>query len=96
MKPSRDEAPDGAAGRWAGFEDVPTVVTVRVGETRCSLAKLSELAPGEVLPLDRPVGAPFDLFANGVRIGGVQPVAAGEGIGIKLVDAAQGDGDARD
>ncbi len=96
MKPSKDEAPDGAAGRWAGFEDVPAVVTVRVGGARFSLARLSELAPGEVLALDRPVGAPFDLFANGVRVAGVQPVAAGEGIGIKLVDASEGDGDARD
>jgi len=80
--------------RYRGFESVPLRVTVRVGRTRLSLARASELAAGEVLVLDRAVGSPFDLLAGEVLLGAVEPVATDDTVGFKLVSCVEHDDDA--
>ena len=79
------------AGRFVGFEAVSVEVTVRVGGCRCRLAKLAELAPGEVIQLDHLVGEPFELRAGEVLLGGVEPVSEEEGIAVRLVEIAEAD-----
>jgi flagellar motor switch/type III secretory pathway protein FliN len=74
---------------YAGFELVPVPVVVRVGTARCTLGELAALEPGQVLPLDQAVGTPFDLLSRGVLLGQVEPVAAEEGVAVKLVCAAE-------
>jgi flagellar motor switch protein FliN len=75
--------------RYAGFENVPLRVTVRVGRAICSLGRLASLEKGDVVTLDREVGAPFDLIVDGRIIAGVEPVAGDTGIGVKLVRAVK-------
>ncbi len=81
----------GAWRRYAGFELVPLRVVVRVGTARCSLGRLAALDRGEILVLDRPVGAPFDLLVAGTPLAQVEPVAAEGGVAVKLVQAADAD-----
>lgn len=80
-----------ARGRFRGFESVPVPVTVRAGRTRVTLARLTELAPGDVLVLDRAVGSPFDLLAGDVLLGRVEPVVSGDRVAFKLVCAVERD-----
>jgi flagellar motor switch/type III secretory pathway protein FliN len=72
-----------------GFESVPVRVVVRVGSGRCSLARLVELGTGDLVPLDRCVGEPFDLVASGVPLGSVEPIAGADGVSLKLVATAE-------
>ena len=81
---STSAAPD-AWSRYRGFESLPLQITVRVGATRLTLGRLAELREGEVLVLDRSVGAPFDLLVGDVLLGAVEPVASEQGIALKLV-----------
>jgi flagellar motor switch/type III secretory pathway protein FliN len=71
--------------RFRGFESIPISLVVRVGRLRLSFAKLSRLAPGEVLQLDKEVGSPFDLLSRGQLLAGVQLVAGKQGVAFKLV-----------
>jgi len=75
--------------RYRRFEPVLLTVTVVVGRTRLSLQKLSELEPGQVLPLDRALGTPFELVAREQWLGEVEPVASEVGIALKLVASAK-------
>ena len=77
--------------QFLGFEAIPIAVHVRAGTTRISLSHLSAIEPGEVLPLDRRVGQPFELRAGSVRLGRVEPVVDGEGVGVKLLAAGEND-----
>ena len=81
------------AERFGGFEALPLEVTVRVGEARCTLGRLAGLEPGEVIFLDRRIGEPFDLMAGEVLLGHVEPVAAEDGVAVKLVGIAEEDDD---
>jgi flagellar motor switch/type III secretory pathway protein FliN len=67
-----------------------------VGRARVSLARLAELAPGDVLTLDRTVGSPFDLISRGVLLGSVEPVVADDAVAYKLVSPAERDDAAAD
>ena len=71
--------------RYSRFETVPLTVTVVVGRTRLTLQRLSALKPGEVLTLERAVGAPFELVTGEQWLGEVEPVASEVGIALKLV-----------
>ena len=70
--------------RYRGFEEIPIRVVVRVGSTRLSFTRLSDLAAGQLLVLDRAVGSPFELVAEDHVLGEVTPVAAGDAIALKL------------
>jgi flagellar motor switch/type III secretory pathway protein FliN len=77
------------ADRYRGFESTPIRITVLVGSTRMSVNRLSSLALGDVVPLDRAVGAPFDLKAGDLELGKVEPVAAEERVALKLVSCPE-------
>ena len=84
-----DQNPNNLPSRFAGFEAVPLRVTVRVGESRCRLSRLTELQDGDVVHLDRKVGEPFELMAGAVFLGHVEPVAEERGTAWKLVEIAE-------
>ena len=77
--------------RYAGFENLPVKVTVRVGTTRCTVGRLASLEKGDVIPLGRPVSEPFELEADGVLLGKVKPVAGTLGVAVKLIAVAEDD-----
>jgi flagellar motor switch/type III secretory pathway protein FliN len=82
---------DDPRSRYAGFETVPVPVAVRVGRAQCSVGYLASCQPGEVIVLDRPLGAPFDLLSGDVELGRVEPVASSKAIALKLVAPAKED-----
>lgn len=84
--------PGNPGSRFAGFEGVPVAISVRVGRAHCTVGQLASSQPGDVIVLDRPLGAPFDLVAGDVELGQVEPVASGKAIALKLV-ALPEDGD---
>ena len=50
-------------------DDAHLELTVALGTTRLSVRKLAELAVGQVVPLGRPVSAPYELRAGGRVLG---------------------------
>lgn len=46
------------------FSSVPVEITVSVGKSRPRIKDLLELAENSVLPLDKPVDAPVDLYVG--------------------------------
>jgi flagellar motor switch/type III secretory pathway protein FliN len=88
---SDDPAVNPQAARYRGFESVPLRVTVKVGGARSRLADLMRLEPGDIVRLDRRIGEPFELWAGGVLLGLVTPVAEGEAIALKLVEVPEHD-----
>jgi flagellar motor switch/type III secretory pathway protein FliN len=71
--------------RYRAYEAVPVSVKVRVGGARLSMGRLSELKVGEVIRLDRAVGAPFDLMVGEVVLAAIEPVACEDRVAFKLV-----------
>lgn len=71
---------------------IPVRVSVEVGSTTMRLSELAALEPGSVVALDRKVGEPLDICANGslVARGEIVSVEGRYGIRItELVAAAQ-------
>jgi hypothetical protein len=75
--------------RYAGFAEVPVRITVRVATGRCPMGRLLELRAGEVVPLPRRLGEPFELLAGRVLLGLVAPLAEKDGVALKLIAAAE-------
>lgn len=90
-----DPKQDGDGRNLAGFAAVPVDIAVRVGRFRTTLARLAELKPGDRIPLDRAIGEPFELLAQGRAIGRVDPVACEERTTLKLAGAVEDDDDDR-
>jgi len=89
-----DDGTNDDDARFAGFEAIPIEVTIRVGATKCRLGTLTELTRGEVIPLGRHIGEPFDLLSGPVLLGRAEPVAHASGIAVKLVEIPEHDDDA--
>ncbi len=81
-----DEKTQDRTERYAGFEELPVEVIVRVGGCRCPLGEIASLSPGEVIRLDQEVGQPFAFRAGDVLLGGVEPVSQEDGVAVKLVE----------
>jgi flagellar motor switch protein FliN/FliY len=60
------------------LRDVNLELTVELGRTTKPLKDVLHLAPGEVVVLDRPAGAPADLYVNGALFARGQIVEAVE------------------
>jgi flagellar motor switch/type III secretory pathway protein FliN len=82
--------------RFAGLETIPLEIVVQVGSATLRLGRLHELQPGDLIPLDRKIGDPFELRSGGVVLARVEPVGNGDGIAVKIIEIPQeddGDGD---
>jgi flagellar motor switch protein FliN/FliY len=66
------------AERLSALYDVNMELTVEMGRTTKQLRDVLKLAPGEVVVLDRPAGAPADLYVNGALFARGQVVEAVE------------------
>lgn len=58
-----DHMPDGTSEQ-ARFHDIPVQVTVSVGHARPSVRELLDLGDNAVLPLDRKVDDPVELYVG--------------------------------
>ena len=89
MSPAKPKDDKDPRQRYAGFEAVPIPIRIVIGSAQCSVQRLSEMTSGEVVVLDRPIGAPFDLLSGDTFLGRVEPVATDQGISIKLLPPAE-------
>ena len=53
----------------AAFQSLPLTVSARLAEGEVPLVQIRDLSPGQVLPLETPVGEASQLVAEGITIG---------------------------
>lgn len=68
--------------------DVGVDVTVELGGCQMPMRDVLNLAPGSVVPLDKPADAPVDLYVNGKQFGRGEVVVVEGRIGIKITGLA--------
>ncbi|MGH9068811.1 MAG: FliM/FliN family flagellar motor switch protein [Acidimicrobiales bacterium] len=62
----------------ASLGEVNLELTVEIGRTTKTVRDVLRLGPGEVVALDRPAGAPADLYVNGALFARGQVVEAAD------------------
>jgi flagellar motor switch protein FliN len=82
------------AVREAQFRSVTVEVSVWIGKTRRTFGDLAKLRPGDVIELDRAVGAPVDIVLNReVVIARGEVVDVGDEYGVRITEiVSDGDG----
>jgi flagellar motor switch protein FliN len=68
------------------LSDVTLEVTVQLGQVRLRVRDLLKLAEGSVIELDRAVGAPVDVLANGSLIARGDVVVVGDELGVRITE----------
>jgi flagellar motor switch protein FliN/FliY len=88
--------PGGAARPMSRFYDVKVTVTVELGRTSIPLSEMLKLNEGAVIELNRAIGEPVDLVADGVLLARGEIVVVNECYGIRIteVNAAGTSGEA--
>lgn len=66
------------------LSDVQLGVSVELGRARMSVREILRLTLGSVIELDRPAGAPVDLFVNGTLIARGEVVVIDEEFGVRV------------
>ena len=68
------------------IRDVPLEITVELGRTGKKINEILDFGVGTVIELDRLVGEPLDILANGKRIAKGEVVVVDENYGIRITD----------
>lgn len=68
------------------LSDVALDVTVQLGQVRLRVRDLLSLTEGSVVELDRAVGAPVDVLANGSLIARGDVVVVGDELGVRITE----------
>ncbi|HSK97480.1 MAG TPA: flagellar motor switch protein FliN [Euzebyales bacterium] len=74
----------GDVGNLGLLRDIELTVTVEIGRARMRVRDLLGLHEGSVVELDRPVGSPVDLLANGRTIARGEIVLVDDQLGIRV------------
>jgi flagellar motor switch protein FliN len=74
----------GSVGNLDLLRDIELSVTVEVGRARLRVRDLLALHEGSIVELDRPVGSPVDLLANGRAIARGEIVLVDDQLGIRV------------
>ena len=78
--------PGGAARPLSRFYDVKVTVTVELGRTSIPLSEMLKLNEGAVVELNRAVGEPVDLVADGVLLARGEIVVVNDCYGIRITE----------
>jgi flagellar motor switch protein FliN/FliY len=76
-----------AGGEAIGLDhllEVTVPVTVELGHTRITIAILSQLSPGTLIPLDREAHEPVDVLVSGRIIAHGEVVTIGQHYGVRI------------
>lgn len=68
------------------IRDVPLEITVELGKTSKKINEVLDFGVGTVIELERLVGEPLDILANGKRIAKGEVVVVDENYGIRITD----------
>lgn len=66
-------------------DDAHLELTVQLGTTRLSLRQLSDLAPGQIISLGRPLAGPYEVRAAGRLVGTGELVDVDGELGVRIV-----------
>ncbi len=75
----------GYVPRDMALPDARVELTVTAGTTRLSLRQLTELAPGQIIPLGRPLAGPFEVRAEGRVLGRGELVDVDGELAVRIV-----------
>jgi type III secretion protein Q len=68
----------------AELDDIPVKMLFELGRSELSLAEVRQLAPGALIPVQRPLEESVDISANGRRIGRGSLVRIGDNLGVRI------------
>lgn len=74
-----------------GVFDVPVKVSAVLGKTRIRVGELMALGAGAVIPLDRKVGEPIDLYVNDRLIARGELVMVDGALGVTMTEIVKHD-----
>jgi flagellar motor switch protein FliN/FliY len=66
------------------FRDIRVTVTAEIGNVSMPIGEILELNEGSVIELDKPISAPIDLMAQGVRIARGEVVVVDDCFAIRI------------
>ena len=79
----------GVAGGSSSFnmvQDIPLKVSVELGRTTKPISEILEFSTGSVIVLEKAVGDPVEIMANGKLIARGEVVAIEENYGVRITD----------
>jgi len=80
---AENEVP-GAGANIDVLLDMSVPVTAVIDETEISVRRLLQLGPGSVLRLDKPVGAPVDLYLKDVKLATATVVVIDDRFAVRI------------
>ncbi len=66
--------------------DIPVEITAELGRTTKKIGEILEYGPGTVIELDKLVGEPLNIYANGKYIAKGEVVVIDDNFGIRITD----------
>lgn len=70
-------------------DDAHLEMTVELGKVRLSLQQLADLAPGQIIPLGRPLAGPYEVRAGGRLMGHGELVDVEGELGVRIVSLVE-------
>ena len=66
--------------------EIPVELTVELGRTTKKISEILEYGPGTVVELDKLVGEPLNIYANGKYIAKGEVVVIDDNFGVRITD----------
>ena len=81
-----------SGGQFDLLLDMGVPITVMLGQTQIPVRRLLELGPGAVVPLDKPIEAPVELYLQGSKFAEADVVVVDNRFGVRIrqIMAAEG------
>ncbi|MDA8391741.1 MAG: flagellar motor switch protein FliN [Actinomycetota bacterium] len=72
------------------LQSVEMELSVELGRARIPVREILELAPGSIMELDRPAGAPVDVLVNGTLLARGEVVVVDDEFGVRITELLGG------
>ncbi|MFQ5431365.1 MAG: flagellar motor switch protein FliN [Nitrospinota bacterium] len=79
-------AMDAITNEMHQYLDIPLTVHSELGRTKISVRDVLKLKEGSVIPLDKLVGEPIEIYVNGLLTARGETVVVNERFGIRVTD----------
>ncbi|WP_050354922.1 flagellar motor switch phosphatase FliY [Gottschalkia purinilytica] len=68
------------------IQEIPVEITVQLGRTMRKIGEILEYGPGTIIELDKVLGEPLDVFANGKFIAKGEVVVIEDNFGVRITE----------
>ncbi|SDZ02981.1 flagellar motor switch protein FliN/FliY [Proteiniborus ethanoligenes] len=68
------------------IQEIPIEITVELGRTTRKISEILEYGPGTIIELDKLLGEPLEIFANGKFIAKGEVVVIDDNFGVRITD----------